>query len=213
MLEAIYSCKMYKNSKNKSKINAAIQNPVNQELVKQLSKYIDDVKYKDTEDDLSKVSTIPNSTHSDSNHDASVEDTKVDKSESAKSKFTHVSNRQVREFVPSQPSDTSENSIDTEEVEPSEVNDVKDEPFEEVESNTDINDFKQMLNDTDNISGVNRTQKKNNEFWIYYNDNINLNNIMGDVIEFCCSRDSNLQFNRLARSENALVFETVDNIL
>ena len=41
MLERIYASKMFRSSKNKDHIRAAVSNPVNAELVKQLSSYLD----------------------------------------------------------------------------------------------------------------------------------------------------------------------------
>lgn len=69
---------------------------------------------------------------------------------------------------------------------------------------------KDTLNMKDDTKGVERTQikKDDKELWIYYNDEINLNSIMSPVIESLnASGYSYLQFNRLARSDNAIVFE------
>ena len=41
-MKAIYASKLYKTSTRKNKIHAAIQNPVNAELVSQLAKYLDE---------------------------------------------------------------------------------------------------------------------------------------------------------------------------
>lgn len=69
--------------------------------------------------------------------------------------------------------------------------------------------LKDSLNMTEGLAGVTRVVVKENELWIYYNDDTNLNNIMTDVIEYVAQGYSYLEFNRLARSDNAIVFEIV----
>lgn len=84
------------------------------------------------------------------------------------------------------------------------------EPVEEatgIDIELNLNELKDKLNSNDNTSGVARIKTKNNELWIYYTDEINLNSIMVDAIESVQSFDSDAEFNRLARSENAMVFQ------
>ena len=65
------------------------------------------------------------------------------------------------------------------------------------------------LNARQDCCGVNRVMMKDNELWIHYNDDINLNNVMTNVIElFNAAGYTYLEFNRLARSANAIVFVT-----
>lgn len=73
----------------------------------------------------------------------------------------------------------------------------------------DLNVLKATLNSRGDTSGVSRIAEKDNEIWIYYNDEVNLNNIMTDVIEYMMTSGcENFEFNRLARSDNAIVFVT-----
>lgn len=69
-------------------------------------------------------------------------------------------------------------------------------------------DIMGMLNAKDDTSGVIRVNVKNNdEVWIHYNDSVNLNDVMVSVIEQLNRPGyTYLEFNRLARSENAVVF-------
>lgn len=68
------------------------------------------------------------------------------------------------------------------------------------------------LNARQDCCGVNRVMVKDNELWIHYNDDVNLNNVMTSVIElFNAAGYTYLEFNRLARSANAIVF--VSNML
>ena len=65
-----------------------------------------------------------------------------------------------------------------------------------------------MLNASEETAGVNRILVKGEELWIYYEDKKNLNNIMGPAIECLNSANySYLEFNRLARTDNAIVFQ------
>jgi len=65
------------------------------------------------------------------------------------------------------------------------------------------------LNSRDDTQGVERCNIQNeNELWVYYNDKVNLNNIMTAVVEHLNAASySCLQFNRLARTDNAIVFQ------
>lgn len=68
--------------------------------------------------------------------------------------------------------------------------------------------LKSTLNSRADTAGVSRVSMKENELWIYYNDSTNLNNVMTDVIECLASEEyKQFEFNRLARSDNAVVFE------
>ena len=55
MLEAIYSSKMYRSSRHKDKIKSAIDNPINSELVKQLSSYLDVPEKEDKKEQFQEI--------------------------------------------------------------------------------------------------------------------------------------------------------------
>ena len=75
-----------------------------------------------------------------------------------------------------------------------------------------VDTLKGSINLREDTQGVNRILKKNDEIWIYYEDKVNLNNVMGSVIELVSALGyANLEFNRLARSDNAIVFQIVDD--
>jgi len=68
--------------------------------------------------------------------------------------------------------------------------------------------IKGTLNAREDTKGVNRLQVKEDELWIYYNDDVNLNDTMVEVIGVLNSTGyTYLKFNRLARSNNAIVFD------
>lgn len=72
----------------------------------------------------------------------------------------------------------------------------------------DVAAIKGTLNVRDDTKGVSRIFVKDKELWIYYQDKINLNSVMEPVIEVLNGTGfTNLEFNRLARTENAIVFE------
>ena len=72
----------------------------------------------------------------------------------------------------------------------------------------EVESIKGTLNSKDDTSGVSRVGVKDDkEVWVYYNDNVNLNDVMVPVIEQMNASGYNyLEFNRLARSDNAVVF-------
>lgn len=72
----------------------------------------------------------------------------------------------------------------------------------------EVKDIKGTLNSIASTCGVSRVSVKDDkEVWVHYNDNVNLNDVMVDVIEYMNKYGyTYLEFNRLARSENAVVF-------
>ena len=83
-------------------------------------------------------------------------------------------------------------------------------PTTDVTDNLDleVESIKGTLNTKDDTSGVSRVGVKDDkEVWVYYNDSVNLNDVMVPVIEQMNASGYNyLEFNRLARSDNAVVF-------
>lgn len=68
--------------------------------------------------------------------------------------------------------------------------------------------IKGTLNVREDTKGVSRIFIKDDELWIYYQDKINLNSVMEPVIVVLNGTGfTNLEFNRLARTENAIVFQ------
>lgn len=216
MKVSIFSCKMYKTANNKQRILASIQDPINAELVEQLKEYID-IPSADTSEDSAKVV---------------LQDIKVqDESESRDSENTKESNS-TTENVGESDKNTEKPEITENDSEQSSTDEESDKPVEEstkvagtkviaqtvlYEPNrcvayTSIDDvvheLKGALNLKDDTAGVSRVQVKQNELWIYYNDSVNLNSVMNPVLDYLNSASYNyLEFNRLARSDNAIVFE------
>jgi hypothetical protein len=78
---------------------------------------------------------------------------------------------------------------------------------------SDCETIKATLNAREDTAGVNRLEVKDSELWIYYNDDSNLNDKMIEVISVLNSTGyTYLKFNRLARSNNAIVFDVLLNV-
>ena len=70
--------------------------------------------------------------------------------------------------------------------------------------------MKGTFNSRKDCVGVSRVAVKDSELWVYYNDDINLNNVMTAVVDLVSELGMTyLEFNRLARSNNAIVFDIV----
>lgn len=192
MVNAIFASKLYKNSKYKSKIQSAINDPINQELVKQLSSYLDD----DTISELSNLSVPDDESE---NSDSAVVDTD----------FSDDVPDDEADVMPDDADDSNDANTDAENINEGDTKEVDDvESSESLESAiTSTEAIMAMLNENPRTSGATRTCTKGNETWIYYNDDTNMNDILTDVIQ-CLDVDgcSDLEFNRLARSDNAIVF-------
>lgn len=214
-MEAIFSSKLYKASTRKDKIHAALNDPANVELVTQLRSYLDD-EYKDlaispkkkaeVDNFLEEENTVPESDFGSdmpsfggggfSGGGSSFGSGQVDLGDSDVGELDN-------EFEDVPDSDISDDSFDEE----PEMNED-----EEIESATDIIDpdpvelteeVKELLKDSTEIRQV---RSKNDEIWVYYNDDTNLNHVMEDAISKVVSNTDHVEFNRLARSDNAIVF-------
>lgn len=232
MLEAIYSSKLYRSSKRKGKIFAAINDPINSELVGQLAKalgeeykkpeyLIKDYQDKESEknksfekdksidsDDIDDDQSDENTTSSHSSNGSPDLDSNVEENNDSDN-FDDFSSKDTAS------PDTEGSSIDSGPGPVQEsislfghpiVGSQMREKFKDMQQVSD--EIKGLLNFNDSTQGVNRILVKENELWIYYNDDINLNNVMGIVIEILnASGYTYLEFNRLARSDNAVVFQ------
>lgn len=228
-MNAIFASKLFRSSTRQDKIRAALADPVNMELVQQLRSYLDepyqkmglmDPQPEEPETDASEVpaqgeaeeesSSSPESSSSSPLHTSAPSHVSGPSSDPMDIPGLNIEDETSSQEPPaSEPSEPSSN----EESAPSE------EPVAEstkITSSTDVQDTIEQLKGSINMrqetSGVNRILKKEDEIWIYYEDKVNLNNVMGPVIELVNALGySNLEFNRLARSDNAIVFQMYEN--
>lgn len=221
MIDAIYASKLYRASKRKDIIAAALKDQKNAGLVTQLASYLDE-PYQElakpkveapemsdadayVEDDLGSGGTPKEGGSAPKSHGhagggghysmPSSLDPGLDEDFNVEDNLVTVDDDEIPEVA-----DTAESAPE--------------EPVEESENVygcTDVTDrvdvIKGTLNGQAETAGVSRIHVKDNEMWIYYKDEVNLNNIMTNVIEYMNAAGyTDLEFNRLARSDNAIVF-------
>lgn len=224
-MKAIYSCKLYKTHPRKDKIKAAISNPINTELVSQLRSYLDD-EYQhladrpepepDVADDLREDTDDLSSDVRDRGSSSSLGPRPTSGSLSAKFNALLGDEGDSDDFtdsdmgdLDSDADDVDDTDLDTEDETEGELEEIGESTS--ISTPTDVNladAVKSSLCQYPELSKFNRVLEKNNELWIYYNDDVNLNNIMGPVIEQLVDDHlDQLEFNRLARSDNAIVFQ------
>ena len=223
-LKSIFASKLYKGSTRKERIHAAMLAPGNLSLVQQLAESLDE-EYKipenfgiEEEEKKESEEETPDFI-SDEEIDPEKDLVTIDdigKSSAPKHSSSHAS---APSFKPSEGSEVEKSEVDTSELMPdSPMTEEPKKEEKEAEASTkimsatvaDLNVLKGTLNGREDTAGVARIAEKENEVWIYYNDDVNLNNIMTDVIEFLMdSGYEDFEFNRLARSDNAIVFVRV----
>lgn len=236
-MKAILSSKLYKISSRKEKIEAALQNPVNLELVQQLDEYLDYPEDVEEEMDVDETDKSPEiiSIHEDSEPSKPAEKTTISKEESDISDVADSVAEPLEEVEVEEESETEvdeeseEDETDLNRFHAPEGSEESDEESEVKESTyikqstvlfapavdglsvsdlTDADLIKGSLNSRDDTKGVSRIFIKDNELWIYYEDRINLNSVMEPVIQLLnASGYTHLEFNRLARTKNAIVFD------
>ena len=230
-LQRIYSSKLYVTSTRKDKIHAAMQDPINAELVQQLEEYLDDDAQIELKQAIAeeKAKEQP-AAQTEGGANGGGEETSP--SSFTPSAPSHSSS--PHSFTGDVMSDFGEDELADIDI-PDDVGgeDSAPEPAEEpepVESVTQegrpitsstaviwttIDDvasecgvIQGTLNAREDTKGVTRLAVKDSELWIYYDDDSNLNDKMVDVIEVLNSTGyTYLKFNRLARSNNAIVFD------
>jgi len=234
-MKAIYSCKLYKASPRKDKIRCAIENPVNAELVAQLAEYLDEEYQTPAYLDRDMPSSIDDNATSDAQDDFSSGSGFESSFGTSGGGGSYVPNDielddsfDTEEDIEAEGSDLdvdidstlgdstdlgtegSESSEGTEDDVPIEQStDITDGDYSQTCKVTvdSVNSLKDVLNSDNDTAGVDRANIKENEVWFYYNDYTNLNNVMTPVIDLISNSAYDLEFNRLARSANAIVFQ------
>lgn len=229
-MKAIYASKLFIASKRKEQIKAALLSDANTGLVQQLAEDLDE-EYK-TPENLGQEQEKKESEESDEEANEFADfivDEDVDpekdlvtmddlgkssgpskkSSGSAPKPSKAPSGDKPDEKLKSDTSDLMPESPANEKPEPAEASTKVEKEGVKAASTPDLNILKGTLNTREETAGVIRIAEKENEVWIYYNDDVNLNDIMVDVIEcITCLDTQPLEFNRLARSDNAIVFVT-----
>lgn len=241
-LDRIYASKMYLTSTRKDRIHAAIQDPLNIELVQQVSSYLDsDSKAKLQEAVAEKEAAEAQVAQESADAEANVfdqADAAASGGSSGGSTFHGGSSGSSSVFddfdaageggADDLGSDMSDGDFDAPDI------DVDGVPTPEADVDVDIEEsteviaddgieitsseeeeapaiqsgiIKKLLNEQDDTKGVVRVDPTDDEVWIYYEDKVNLNDVMDNVITLIKNTYAALKFSRLARTDNAVVFD------
>lgn len=209
------SSRIYKSFSDSRKhfVVQAASNPINTKLVQQLVSYLDPEYRKDQY-----ISTEPRNDPEPDSLDLSddfdnAEDFSNDPSPRSSEPLDSGPVRSTPDLPSGSPMDSEVPSVEDDLG----VNIVEDlpEPEEEISEATDIDTedisttVKNILESDESTSGVTRValHDDDNELWVYYNDKTNLNRIMSNVVDQIENHNLGLIFNRLARMDNAIVFE------
>lgn len=227
-LQRIYSSKLYVTSTRKDKIHAAINDPINVELVRQLSEYLDEEGQQELKQAVSEEKGNQATTDNSGSGESSGSSASSG-SESASSgptpSHSHFTGNIMDDFGEDDLADIE--PMPTEGDAPTPTEEPTSEPTESatkilgkaITANSiiwttvddvinDSETIKGTLNSREDTKGVSRLQVKDSELWIYFNDDENLNDKMVDVIELLNATGyTYLAFSRLARSNNAIVFD------
>lgn len=230
-MNPIYASKLYRASKRKDKINAALVNSANAGLIQQLSEDLDkeyqqmniqNQKAKEAKKDAENAQAqgaeetdengVPKSLSSGlSGGSFNPETDLVSYPEGEEGEMPEGEEGEMPEgeATPDEEAPADTEIEEATQVDANEVTDPNEPILSQIEENEET--LKEGLNSNKSTAGVSRIslKAKDNEEWIYYNDDVNLNNVMIDVIDYVSKICKELEFNRLARSDNAIVFEIV----
>ena len=225
MVSAIFASKLYQASSRKDRIHSAYMNPLNAELVQQIDSYVSPKYQKLLEPEEQELADSQNLDTANTGEDDDRSSYGSSYSGGGGSSFSGGG-------VPGMITDESDNSsgddIETDDVDVEPAGDESSEPQEDesVEQSTviassctekdvavEVDTIKGSLNVKDETSGVTRVRVKDKELWIYYQDSINLNSVMPDVIDTMNALGyTYLEFSRLARTDNAIVFDIYESM-
>lgn len=208
MLQAIYSSKMFRASKRQNEIRAKIEAAQDSELVQQLISDLDE-NYQTLNHVAPEL--VDDADQTDDKQVSNESDDSLEKSTSHP-----TPSKSVGQPISFEETQTDE-QVDSESVSDTNDEEIQQDTNEPITESIHVNILpvdviKGTLNHKAETAGVSRIESKDKELWIYYNDDVNLNNIMTDVIELLNNTGyTYLSFNRLARSNNAIVFEVANN--
>ena len=210
--DIVMSSFVYSGSSRKAAILAAATNPINTELVTQLVRYLDE-EYLKPKEEFVRDDSENGSTEA-SGESATQPNLLPPSNEPSFSGSDHFES--LASMFGDDVELPEESAEPEEESEPEVASAEPEEESEpEVASSTNATEslenisasIASTLNAVDTTSGVRSAKVLGTELWIYYKDNINLNSVMESVIDAVAPHE--LEFNRLARSHNAIVFTSI----
>ena len=220
--KAILASRMIRSAEQADAVSAAIDNPINSELVRQLDSYLGD-EYREI---LIQSREKKSEKAQDDKADQNVpQDSEMRAGDGASPRFGGGSGGGIPSRFSDRPSAMNMPDEETPDL-PGDFQSEDENSETGVESTSKVygkpisasssidscdieeavSGIKGFLNLNSSTAGAERLAVKDDEVWIYFNDSINLNNIMVSVIEYMTNPYPWLVFNRLARSENAIVF-------
>lgn len=233
MVSAIFASKLYQVSNRKDRIHSAYMDPLNAELVQQIDSYVSP-KYQNMlkeEEDLEHAATSQAAGESDSTTSSGGSSSSSSFSSGGGGSFSRGgssfsgSDEDLPGMVADEPSSdesgsdspdadagATESAAETSSDEPVEQSTVIASSCTENDAALEVDTIKGSLNVKEDTAGVSRIRVKDKELWIYYQDTVNLNNVMSSVIDTMNTLGyTYLEFSRLARSDNAIVFDIYES--
>lgn len=236
-LQRIYSSKLYLTNPRREQINAAINKVENVELVQQLAEYLDDdskaqldeiIDEKIQEKEAEKAAEAQKDAPAESEGPVSQERNVFSPSYSGGHSSMPPSGG---DFGGSDEPSIFDEGEDAPEEAPQDAPEPSDDPVQEstavygeikadtqldipvIDLASECNTIKGTLNSREDTAGVLRLAIDDDELWIYYKDEVNIGDIMVNVIEALNGTAyTYLAFSRLARSNNAIVFDITLNM-
>ena len=228
MISAIFASKLYQVSNRKDRIHSAYMNPLNAELVQQIDSYVSP-KYQKM---LREAEDAEQAADTSEVEDGAAVSTPSGGS-SGGSSFSgggggsfSGSDEDLPGMVTDEPgsdeSGSDSTGTNTDAPEPDTSEPVSDDSVEqstviassctEKDAALEVDTIRGSLNVKEDTAGVSRIRVKDKELWIYYQDTVNLNNVMSSVIDTMNALGyTYLEFSRLARSDNAIVFDIYES--
>lgn len=199
----VLSSSLFAVSTKKAKIMAALMNPLNAELIQQSVSDLPD-------DTVAKLNESDNQKPNKDGASPASEGTKSITSDPKPIKFKVADNALEKDTTVLENDDSSKDSDNSVETNPVDV--TSSVSVDCVVLDAEV--IKSTLNSRDDTCGVVSIALKDSgasELWIYYDDETNLNDTIYAVVSVFNSCGYNmLKFNRLARSNNAIVFDILE---
>ena len=199
----VLSSSLFAVSTKKAKIMAALMNPLNAELIQQSVSDLPD-------DTVAKLNESDNQEPNKDGASPASEGTKSITSDPKPIKFKVADHAVEKDTAALEDDDSSKDSDNSVETNPVDV--TSSVPVDCVVLDAEV--IKSTLNGRDDTCGVVSIALKDSgvsELWIYYDDETNLNDTIYAVVSVFNSCGYNmLKFNRLARSNNAIVFDILE---
>lgn len=186
----ILSSHIIRSNKHRDQIKSAITDPINHELVQQLSEYID---WDDVDEEV--IDELKSEDNKDDVNEEEVPEEHIEDEDMPEEDKLHKHDKPDKPDKPDKLDKPEEDK-----AEEPELDSATKIPTNKIESA-----IKTTLTQLQSSKDINLISIKGNEIWVRYNDTVNLNDIMYDTIK-CVTDNTDLTFNRLARFDNSIVF-------